>query len=303
MWHSRISQELHKRIFELTLALYRVTDLISQNEVLRKKLREKASEIFSSITEYGYYQFVMEEPLSVIAKIHTVRGYLELAKRMRFVKPINITILEREYDSWELFFKKEYEELNLPSHLPRIPSGLSAEMNGHRRNPSRGVLDQVGRWGGLSNKSVVKSDMVRDGSTSPTTPSVSMGDSGETLVESESKIDNKVLVEPEEARSGDLQGFVKYEITAEDNGCMSYKNSEKSDVRDRPIAIVDEVSERQMVILNHLKDQPRAKISDLYYLFSGISSKTIQRDLQDLVAKNMLMKEGEKRWTVYMPTS
>lgn len=62
----------------------------------------------------------------------------------------------------------------------------------------------------------------------------------------------------------------------------------------------DGVSERQKVILVHINQVEQAKISDFSSLFGGISVKTIQRELQDLVAKNILRKEGEKRWTVYV---
>ena len=55
MSSSRIPQEIHRIIFELTLALYRVTDFFPPNETLRRQLREKANEIFGSVTEYGYY--------------------------------------------------------------------------------------------------------------------------------------------------------------------------------------------------------------------------------------------------------
>ena len=59
------------------------------------------------------------------------------------------------------------------------------------------------------------------------------------------------------------------------------------------------INERQRVIINHLKQTGFAKISDFFDSFDGVSSKTIQRDLQNLVDKQMLKKEGEKRWTVY----
>lgn len=60
------------------------------------------------------------------------------------------------------------------------------------------------------------------------------------------------------------------------------------------------LSERQKTILARVNQVQQAKISDLSSLFSGISIKTIQRELQDLVAKNILRKYGEKRWTVYV---
>ena len=57
---------------------------------------------------------------------------------------------------------------------------------------------------------------------------------------------------------------------------------------------------RQKEILERLTQMGQAKISDLYGAFPDISSKTIQRDLQDLVAKRLVKREGEKRWTTYM---
>ena len=59
------------------------------------------------------------------------------------------------------------------------------------------------------------------------------------------------------------------------------------------------INERQKVIIDRLKQTGFAKISDFFDSFDGVSSKTIQRDLQNLVDKQMLKKEGEKRWTVY----
>ncbi len=61
----------------------------------------------------------------------------------------------------------------------------------------------------------------------------------------------------------------------------------------------EELNERQKVIMDHLKKSGQAKISDFYPSFNGVSSKTIQRDLQYLVDRQILKKEGEKRWTIY----
>ena len=58
-------------------------------------------------------------------------------------------------------------------------------------------------------------------------------------------------------------------------------------------------NERQVTILEFLSERKSAKISDLTDFFQEVSSKTIQRDLQDLVNKGILKKEGERRWTVY----
>ena len=59
------------------------------------------------------------------------------------------------------------------------------------------------------------------------------------------------------------------------------------------------LNERQKVIMDRIRKSGQARISDFYASFAGVSSKTIQRDLQNLINKEMLKKEGEKRWTVY----
>lgn len=56
---------------------------------------------------------------------------------------------------------------------------------------------------------------------------------------------------------------------------------------------------RQKMILEHLAQARQAKVSDFFSVLAGVSAKTIQRDLSELVNKNFLKREGEKRWTVY----
>lgn len=60
------------------------------------------------------------------------------------------------------------------------------------------------------------------------------------------------------------------------------------------------VNDRQRKIMERLAGAGRVKISDFYDTFNAISSKTIQRDLQDLTTRNIIKKAGEKRWTTYM---
>ncbi len=70
--------------------------------------------------------------------------------------------------------------------------------------------------------------------------------------------------------------------------------------RTRPAPnVYHEPNPRQKKILQHIASSREAKISDLFPVLSGVSSKTIQRDLSELVNKNFLKKQGEKRWTMY----
>lgn len=203
MMPHRISKELHTRIFELTLALYRVTDFFPQNEALRRQLREKANEIFGGVTEYGFSNNLEQETLALLGYIQSLKGYCAVARSLRFVKPINLSVLEREYDIVSHFFQKEL----------------------HNREQEDDLHLQ---------KEVVKN---------------------EPIVRSASIV----------------------------------KSSVKKEL----------LNDRQNLIMRHLGNSGQAKISDFYSLFNGVSSKTIQRDLQDLVVKDILKKEGDKRWTTY----
>ncbi len=216
MFELRIPKEIQRRVFELTLAVYRVTDFFPQGEVLRKHLREKANDIFGGMSEYGFSGDLGREAAVVIAKIQAIKGYFGIARSMRFVKPINITILEREYDFLADFFGRELE---------RPKEG--------REEPPQ------------------------------------------------TKVESSQLTH---ADAEELPTWQEFSQKEEHNGLSS---------------ISGDISDRQKTILEHLKQVEHAKISDLYTFFSGLSSKTVQRDLQDLVTKNFLKKEGEKRWTVY----
>ena len=42
-YQKTMTSEMNRKIFELTLAVYRVTDLFPESEVLKRQVREKAN--------------------------------------------------------------------------------------------------------------------------------------------------------------------------------------------------------------------------------------------------------------------
>ena len=239
MPQSRIPQELQRKIFELTLALYRVTDFFPPQEALRKHLREKANEIFGSVTEYGYGGYASAaERVAICSRLQSMKGYLELARSLRLVKPINIAVLEREYDAISGFFEKRYEhEFDIRM--------TQRDQDFHNHNEERQeVTEPLQTWDEFNRE------------TEGRVPAVV----AEVLTKSD-------FVKRETAM----------EVPRQSNG----------------------LNDRQKTIVEHLKTAQQAKISDFYSVFDGISSKTIQRDIQGLVVKDIIKKAGEKRWTVY----
>jgi hypothetical protein len=56
---------------------------------------------------------------------------------------------------------------------------------------------------------------------------------------------------------------------------------------------------RQESILSVIKDKVRAQIKDISTRLPEVSEKTIQRELQALVEKGIVLKSGERRWSTY----
>lgn len=247
MADSRITKEIHRRVFELTLALYRVTDFFPQGEALRKHLREKANEIFGGISEYGHSLDQDREAASISAKISSIKGYLGIARSLRFVRPINLTVLDREYDFLADYFGKELE------HFKEDPRPIKKDVN----------------------------------YTSPNT------------------LAKPTAIEGQSSKSSELPTWAEFSAGS---GAKSSKNTGPSTAKEKTKTAVlvtnqkaasGEVSDRQKRIIEYIQKTTQAKISDFFTFFGNISSKTIQRDLQDLVLRDVLKKEGEKRWTIY----
>ena len=68
----------------------------------------------------------------------------------------------------------------------------------------------------------------------------------------------------------------------------------------KPQPSKEKFSQRQELILALIKDKKEVYIKDISSVLVDISEKTAQRELATLVARGVLDKKGEKRWTTYM---
>ncbi len=265
---SKLSEDIKKEVFELTLALYRVTDFFPRNEVLRRSLREKANEIFGLVTEYGYDANFEAGALQIFARIEALKGYLDIARTMRLVKPINLSVLYREYEFLGQFFKNESRLSDIKHTSSRSNEGMSDGTGFTPRANSEAPGHKEG------NKGV----------------GFDVGDAGKSHLSKEHRFDTSA--EKSSKRS------VIQDSSRQNIGSQKSETGDKGHIRHSGEG--DAITERQKAIIDHMKKGERkARLGDLHGLFSGVSSKTVQRDLQDLVFKNILRREGDKRWTTY----
>lgn len=61
------------------------------------------------------------------------------------------------------------------------------------------------------------------------------------------------------------------------------------------------MSDRMSLILDFIKRNKRSSIKEIAAVVKGCSEKTIQRELGELIHQGLIRKEGERRWSVYIP--
>ena len=59
------------------------------------------------------------------------------------------------------------------------------------------------------------------------------------------------------------------------------------------------LKDRRETILSVIKDKKKVSIKDISTIIRNISEKTIQRELASLVELGTVVKEGERRWSIY----
>lgn len=89
-----MDSDKNQKIFQLCLAIYRVTNFFPPGEVLIEQLRKSANEILAD-----YAGFTKEE---FNDKIDSICRCLGIAKAQNWLKPVNFEILIKEYNSLKL---------------------------------------------------------------------------------------------------------------------------------------------------------------------------------------------------------
>jgi len=87
---------LRDNILKLTLALYRVSEKIPQEEPLRKKIREKANEILELVFSINP-SIDFEKEAKIKEEIRILGAFFKIASEQHWVNPENFKILLEEY--------------------------------------------------------------------------------------------------------------------------------------------------------------------------------------------------------------
>ena len=138
-------KDLTDKCSKITEALYRVTDLMPEQEPLKWSLRERAMGIFSKITELKDIP-IYKKARNLEEIIHSTSGilnFLELASAASFISQLNFEVLKREYLALVNFIEDRKEEF-LPTEpvlIQPLPSNINsltqANDKGHNRQNNK----------------------------------------------------------------------------------------------------------------------------------------------------------------------
>jgi hypothetical protein len=59
-------------------------------------------------------------------------------------------------------------------------------------------------------------------------------------------------------------------------------------------------TERVKLILEHIRKEKSVSIKDISLVVRGVSEKTIQRELNELIRRGLVRRVGERRWSTYI---
>ncbi len=304
---------------KLTKALYMVSDILSDREPIKWKMREFGVELFSELTialDASYSERTALMGLA-IHKIERTIALLDIAEMTHMLTVMNASILKKEYHelkSWiEIALHEQSSTKRLfPDQFFDIKDETSFSLI---HSPSRNEWSQ----GDISQEKNGIEELVKKNSTATATM-----DNKNTRNEIENYPNDNLSVSLNNDARGeiipsfqsapieekkDIQKTLPAEFVVRQDKenvldqliketSVTVRNSEShSDALEKKDKEVGQ--SRREVILSTIKDKPMLTIKDISTKIVNVSEKTIQRELTSMVHEGILVRNGEKRWSTY----
>src|SRR3989344_7925792 len=114
---------------KITKAAYKITDLFSDHEPLKWRIRNESLAVLSL-----FLSFANSEPYKrlnyfdkIIFKINGILGLIEVASSGRFITSVNFAVLKREYERIKDFMEGSKFSHSASSELMGLDLGLNGE--------------------------------------------------------------------------------------------------------------------------------------------------------------------------------
>ncbi|MBI5742212.1 MAG: hypothetical protein HZA25_00010 [Candidatus Niyogibacteria bacterium] len=275
------------RARRITEALYRVTDLFSDEEPVKWLLRNDAVKIFSRLSalEDNVLSARVKDIEGVSQVIGRILQSLELASSGAFISHINFEVLKREYSALKEFIGANTAVL-LPQPQVDLKDALSA--------PVFAI--------GTADKPQITSPyqpIVERSGASEESVKILNKNAKDAAVKSEAFFEEQGLSEKTVSGSENVKDIPVKKIATPVSSVMVREVKKNAD-----LGAIDGENEarlaRQKKIMDFVKNNGWVGVGDVSVVFAkSISEKTIQRELMAMADAGILRKAGDKRWRRY----
>ena len=275
-------QFIFKKAERITAALYILTSYFPDSEPLKWELRKAAAEFIKDTLSLRdratvFAKEFFHEPLATLARMTFL---LSLAHLADLVSSMNFAVFRKELERISSVMEERSRlgsQFAVPPLFEEAFFGVgraepeSASAPSGRELPSRQDKEKKSA-AALASRGTVKKESQRVPQSVKDTPK------GHDVLDESASQEKLSQGQPQqrEKRSRRPKGHIIQMVS-------------------------DKIkAERRQIILEVLRKKSVAMISDFSSLIEGCSEKTIQRQLQDLVQRGVLKKEGVRRWSRYV---
>ena len=306
---------LSRKSEKLTTALYMVTDILSDKEPLKWQAREAGVEVLSDITiaSSASPSERMSMLRTTMKTIERVVSFLDIASSTRMITEMNASVLRKEYlalkDNVEAQWNSVHNssrEMLTERYFDVPPDSIQGDSSDMKHHENRG--DSLALKG-----------------VSSVTPKIVLENKVDSLVahqQSQSAIPSLTprpvapptsFIQPSPtpgyspqanreqlpSNKGDSSALGGVSLVAP----MTLPQPPRHVLAESGLASSGRAdfgsTDRRKIILALLKQKPSVTVGDIAKSIPGVSEKTIQRELLSMVADNILLKRGERRWSTY----
>lgn len=271
---------LAKRSQKIVTALYMVTDFLAELDPMRGLVRNEITTSMQNLFDLMHNDKTKRvEILSQVHnKLYAVISYLEVIYRNGFVSEMNYSVVVGEL-----------QKLRDDIHL-QITKSLPYDK---KSNNNQGVQEFSFADSFFENS---KTDSVEKNTSlkMPQERSNQKDTAANAIDIKKTQQDATVFVPKKTSYSVPAHITEKIQKGLAKKALKDERKARKKEVKPNAAK-----QERKDNILKILKQKKDASINDICALFKDCSSKTIQRDLIELINEGMVKKEGSRRWSKY----
>lgn len=259
--HEAVFMNMSKKTEKISTALYMVTDLISVDDPIRHRIRECGVELIAQTRSmsHSFSGDIYFVIARTINKSWEIISLVEVASSVGFISDMNARILK----SVLVELISSLRDKQKRESFTRIEDLKIGESLADQISLSKSLFEVKEEPEYKRQNSLDTVSLIKDKEMSFINP----------------KEIQKRSPEIKEKQSGEPAIYSHKEFP-------SFINKPKS-------------GERRPKIIEIIKEKGEVNVNDILTSFPGISSKTIQRELNALVEENVLKRVGEKRWSKY----